>query len=190
MEIHIEIDIEIRLLHGTGSYIQKPRNTSKKIQQGSGNTPPTPPAGKAAPYHPHHIHIQPYVILYEYSSVAHLTNTTREPYDTYCAIHTVIPPPQHPNPRNNNTSREQGSLQVTPRQSDTAKSTLHDSQRQYKGVRQSKGSHNNILPTVYPLHHKPPTSPRYLSVPTAHTPYSIQLCLRGSYPQLYINHAS
>ena len=54
-----------------------------------------------------------------------LTNTTREPYDTYCAIHTVIPPPQHPNPRNNNTSREQGSLQVTPRKSDTAKSTLH-----------------------------------------------------------------
>ena len=88
------------------------------------HTPPTP-AGKAAPYPPHHIHIQPYLILYEYSSVAHLTNTTREPYDTYCAIHTVIPPPQHPNPRNNNTSREQGSVQVTPRKSDTAKSTLH-----------------------------------------------------------------
>ena len=146
------------------------------------HTPPTP-AGKAAPYPPHHIHIQPYLILYEYSSVAHLTNTTREPYDTYCAIHTVIPPPQHPNPRNNNTSREQGSVQVTPRKSDTAKSTLHVSHRQYKGARQSKGSHSNILPTVYPLHHKPPTSPRYLSLPTADTPYSIQLCPRRRYPQ-------
>ena len=171
-------------MQGTGSYIQKPRNTSKRITTRIWEYTPHPtPAGKAAPYHPHHIHIQPYVILYEYSSVAHLTNTTREPYDTYGAIHTAIPTPQHPNPRHNNTSREQGSLQVTPRTSHTAKSTLHVSHRQYKGTRQSKGSHSNILPTVYPQHHKPPTSPRYLSFTTTHTPYSIQLCPRRRYPQ-------
>ena len=164
MEIHIEIDIEIRLLQGTGTYIQKPRHTSKKITTRIWEYTPHPtPLERPLHTPPHHIHIHPYLMLYEYSTVAHLTNTTREPYDTYCAIHTVIPPPQHPNPRNNNTSREQGSVQVTPRKSDTAKSTLHVSHRQYKGVRQSKGSHSNILPTVYPLHHKPPTNPRYLS---------------------------
>ena len=168
---------------GRGHTFRSQEIHRRKSRHGSGNTHPPAPAGKTAPYPPHHIHIQPYVILYEYSSVAHLTNTTREPYDTYCAIHTVIPPPQHPNPRNNNTSREQGSVQVTPRKSDTAKSTLHVSHRKYKGARQSKGSRSNILPTVYPLHHKPPTSPRYLSLPTADTPYSIQLCPRRRYPQ-------
>ena len=43
MEIHIEIDIEIRLLQGTGSYIQKPRNTPKKITTRIWEYTPHPP---------------------------------------------------------------------------------------------------------------------------------------------------
>ena len=40
--------------------------------------------------------------------MCHLTNTTSEPYDTYCAIDIARPSPQHHSSRNNDTPREQG----------------------------------------------------------------------------------